>query len=261
MTSGTTQGTRGRHLLRTTDTYEASLSAWLRFWLAPAGSPLILALAPPFHEDRHSSLNFMISWAIRHVGSVGSSHCWRDGPDLDALAQAVELADRPILLLATARALQHLLEERLGEAPLPLPPGSLVMETGGFKGADRTLSKESFYVGLAMLLAIPKHDIVSEYGMTELASQGYAPGGGPLVFPPWCRVAAVDPDTLEILPDGERGLLRFWDLANVDSVLAIQTADVGVVTNSGVLLEGRAPGATPRGCSLAVDEILRGRAT
>jgi hypothetical protein len=124
--------------------------------------------------------------------------------------------------------------------------------------------------------------------MTELGSQGYHPGfrmatlpsasrlwsdratawpdgvvdahGQPrlLVFPAWCRVRAVDPDSLELLPEGHRGLLRFYDLSNVDSILAIQTADVGIVLPEGVLLEGRAKGSTPRGCSLAVDEILRG---
>ncbi len=258
LTSGTTVGTRGRHLLRTTTTYEASLAPWLRRWLAPDDVPLVLALAPSFEDDLHSSLGYMISWAVEHVGSRGSQHCWSDGPDLDAFAEAVKTADRAVLVLGTARALQHLLEERLVRSPLRLPAGSRVMETGGFKGAARTLSREDFYGGLAGGFGISEDSVVSEYGMTELASQGYARGSRHLVFPPWCRVGAVHPDTLELLPDGERGLLRFWDLANVDSVLAVQTADVGVVTDPGVLLEGRAPGATPRGCSLAVDEILRG---
>ena len=261
LTSGTTVGTRGRHMLRTTSTYEASLAPWLRRWLAPDDVPLVLALAPSFAEDQASSLGFMISWAVEHVGGPGSRHCWGGGPDLAAFASAVESAEHAVLVLGTARALQHLLEERLRTTALPLPAGSRVMETGGFKGAARTLSREDFYGGLADGLAIPEGAIISEYGMTELASQGYARGSRHLVFPPWCRVGATDPDTLALLPDGQRGLLRFWDLANVDSVLAVQTADVGVVTPDGVLLEGRAPGATPRGCSLAVDEILRGAAS
>ncbi len=258
LTSGTTVGTRGRHLLATTATYEASLAPWLRRWLAPDDVPLVLALAPSFADDPHSSLGFMISWAVAQVGGPGSRHCWTDGPDLDAFADAVRSADRAVLVLGTARALQHLLEERLATAPLPLPAGSRVMETGGFKGAARTLSRDAFYGGLSSGLRVPPEAVISEYGMTELASQGYARGSQHLIFPPWCRVGAVDPDSLALLPSGEPGLLRFWDLANVDSVLAVQTSDVGVVTEQGVLLQGRAPGATPRGCSLAVDEILRG---
>ena len=261
LTSGTTVGTRGRHLLRRLDTYEASLGPWLRRWLVDGAPPRVLALAPSFADDPHSSLGYMISWAVEHVGAPGSRHCFTgNGPDLASFEQAVGAADGPVLVLATARALQHLLETRLTHGPLPLPAGSLVMETGGFKGAARTLGRDVFYSGLAAGFAVPEAAIVSEYGMTELASQGYARGHRALVFPPWCRVGAVDPDSLALLPDGARGLLRFWDLANVDSVLAVQTADVGLVTPDGVLLEGRAPGATPRGCSLAVDAILRGLA-
>jgi hypothetical protein len=68
----------------------------------------------------------------------------------------------------------------------------------------------------------------------------------------------VDPDNLDPLPLGERGLLCFWDLSNVDSALAVLTADEGIVQSEGVSLLGRSPGATPRGCSLAVEEILSG---
>ncbi len=287
LTSGTTVGTRGRHLLRTARTYEASLGPWLRRWLVPTSDePIVLALMAPLDEDPHSSLGWMVQWAVDRVGAPGSRHCWDEGPDLAALASAVQGADRPVLLLGTARALQHLLEERLATSALPLPPGSRVMETGGFKGAARTLERDGFYTALGRGLSVGHHAIISEYGMTELGSQGYQPGfraltdrslarklGSPtlrwpgdsadpdgvprvLVFPPWCRVASTDPDSLELLPDGERGLLRFWDLSNVDSVLAVQTADVGVVLPQGVWLQGRAPGSTPRGCSLAVDEIL-----
>ena len=270
LTSGTTVGTRGRHFLRRTDTYEASLAAHLDPYLLPrGGAPLIHVLAPPAAIDPHSSLSHMLQWAVDHRGAPGSAFHWTaDGPDVPGFLAALASGDGPRLVLATARALQTVLES--GESDVALPPGSAVMETGGFKGATRSLPRLEFYRGIRRFFSLPDHAVVSEYGMTELASQGYHAGfrdqrleRGPdedaaLVFPAWCRVGAVDPDTLAVLPDGSRGLLRFWDLANVDSIVAVQTADVGVVTPQGVLLEGRAPGSTPRGCSLAVDEILRG---
>jgi hypothetical protein len=57
---------------------------------------------------------------------------------------------------------------------------------------------------------------------------------------------------------GEVGIARFEDLANVDSAVAIQTADLVRTVGDGVELLGRAPGATPRGCSIAIDEMLGG---
>ncbi len=268
LTSGTTVGTRGRHHLRRLDTYEASIAPPMDRFLMPAGGgPSIHVLAPPATCDPHSSLSHMLQWAVDHRGGPGSGFHWTEsGPDVDGFLAALP-GDAPALVLGTARALQALLE---AVPARPLAPGSAVMETGGFKGASRSLPRAEFYRGLRRFFALPDHAVVSEYGMTELGSQGYhasfAEGrlrGGPdddqpLVFPPWCRVGAVDPDSLEVLPPGSRGLLRFWDLSNVDSILAVQTADVGVVTEHGVRLEGRAPGATPRGCSLAVDELLRG---
>ena len=74
--------------------------------------------------------------------------------------------------------------------------------------------------------------------------------------PPWVRVSAVDPASLEPVAPGEIGIPRFVDLANVDSVVAVQTADRVRLTGDGVELLGRLPGAPPRGCSIAVDEML-----
>jgi hypothetical protein len=66
-------------------------------------------------------------------------------------------------------------------------------------------------------------------------------------------VRAVDPWTGE---PADPGILRFYDLANVDTVLAVETADVGRVLPSGeVELLGRLPGAEPRGCSLTIEEL------
>ena len=292
-TSGTTSTSRGLHFLRRSDTYTASLRPWLDTFLMPAGdTPRIVVLAPSAEQDRSSSLSFMLQWAVDQRGGPASGFCWDDdGPRLAAAVESMReaaAAGTPVLVLGTARALQALLEGfiagQLGTPPT-LPGGSRMMETGGFKGASRTLGRDLFYEGLGKVLSLPPAAIISEYGMTELASQGYQPcwlaAAEPLagqhfdalasqlpdslgadglarvfVFPPWCRVAAVDPQTLSVLPDGRRGLLRFWDLANVDSICAVQTADVGVVRDNALVLSGRASGATARGCSLAVDEIL-----
>ena len=77
-----------------------------------------------------------------------------------------------------------------------------------------------------------------------------------LVPPPWIRFRVLDPITLEALPEGERGLVAHFDLANVGSVAAVLTEDVGRASSGGLQLFGRTAGAEPRGCSVAMDELL-----
>lgn len=69
-------------------------------------------------------------------------------------------------------------------------------------------------------------------------------------FPPWARTQIVSPETGREVAEGETGLIRIFDLANVRSVLAIQTEDLGVRRGAGFELLGRAALAEPRGCSL-----------
>jgi len=73
------------------------------------------------------------------------------------------------------------------------------------------------------------------------------------------RARAVDPTTLEPVPDGEPGILCHVDLANALSVVAVQTEDVGVMEGRRFRLLGRAAGAEPRGCALALADLLAGR--
>ncbi len=75
-------------------------------------------------------------------------------------------------------------------------------------------------------------------------------------FIPWMRIIPVDPESLKPVPMGEVGIARIEDLANVDSAIAIQTADRVQVCKGGIRLLGRLPGAAPRGCSIGIDEVL-----
>ena len=60
----------------------------------------------------------------------------------------------------------------------------------------------------------------------------------------------ISPETGREAAEGETGLIRIFDLANVFSVAAIQTEDLGVRRGDGFELVGRAQLAEPRGCSL-----------
>jgi len=76
------------------------------------------------------------------------------------------------------------------------------------------------------------------------------------VEPPWARVVPVDPETLAPVKHGDVGVARIEDLLNVDSAVAIVTADRVRRVKEGFELLGREAGAPPRGCSIATEEML-----
>ena len=63
-----------------------------------------------------------------------------------------------------------------------------------------------------------------------------------------CR-RILHPETGLDTPDGEPGILRIHDLANVWSVAALDTSDLGRRHGQSFELLGRAAEAEPRGCS------------
>jgi hypothetical protein len=226
-----------------------------------------ISLIPAPAELPESSLSFMVGAAAEALAT--ETHWLVDGGghlDLDALRRVTRRASHarePVLILGTALALLNALERLEGEPLSPLPAGSRIMETGGFKGAGREVTRVELNRRLAEATGLPAQRIVSEYGMTELLSQLYEPvlsegpgAAGTHLAPPWLKVRALDPVTLEELPSGEEGLLCFFDLANAGSVCHVLTEDVGSVAKGRVRLAGRVRGAEPRGCSLAMDELM-----
>ncbi len=97
---------------------------------------------------------------------------------------------------------------------------------------------------------IPK--IHSEYGMTELLSQAYAPADGKFMCPPWMKVFVVDMnDPFKQLPAGKTGVIHVIDLANIDSCAFIRTSDIGRINHDGTFeVLGRIDYSDIRGCSL-----------
>ena len=264
-TSGTTVGTRGAHPMRTLDTYRAAaMAAAATTLFAPYPERVrIVAIAPSEREAPDSSLARMLAWFIEERGDARSLFVRPD--DVDAAIDALERAalDGPLLLLATAFAYVHVID-RLQGRTLPLPRGSRAMQTGGFKGRSREVEPDELRSMIATTFELPRAEVVGEYGMTELTSQLWAtPESGSTErhwiyrAPPWVRVVACDPATLAPLPSGARGIARIEDLGNVESAWAVQTADEVIVQGDRVEILGRLPGATPRGCSLAIEELTR----
>lgn len=297
-TSGTTGGSRGEHHVRRLDLYRGSLHPPFVRYVLPDHRPVrFLVVAPSPHQRPDSSLSFMLGELVDRWGDEASGFATRRDEserdqgevvfDFDWLADRLDGAQRegePTLLFGTALGLAAFLDATTGT--WELPAGSRVVETGGFKGREDELSRDQLYGDLASRLGVSTERIASEYGMTELASQAYTanlrrtsvgasdedgetdvsdtttvapPGERPFYSPPWARIEVVDPASLEPLDEpGAEGLIRWYDLANAGSAVAVQTSDLGrLAEDGGVVHLGRAPDADLRGCSLTAEEIAR----
>ena len=244
LTSGTTTGRRGRHRFRDLSVYRATSMRSFQRALLPDGRPrTLISLVKP--ED-DSSLWQMIAWAIEQLGTSDSR--------VDETGTTLGDDSEGPLILGTAFGLATALERQPG---LQLPENTLVMETGGFKGRRRELTRPELHE-LYARAGIRSANVVGEYGMTELSSQWYdaiAGRGGPVEErayepPPWARTRVLDPVTLTEVADGQVGLLSHFDPMNLDSVSAILTSDLGERAGDGFKYRGRATGAALRGCSL-----------
>ncbi len=258
-TSGTT-GRRGAHHLKDLTLYDRAARAAAQAALFPAGRLALIHLIPSPDEAPDSSLAYMAGRFQDWFGEGPAIQAWQDDHlQADRLTQALDRAtaqSQPVALLGTSFAFVQA-EETL-RSRWTLPPGSRLMQTGGFKGRTQEIAPDRLRRQLADRYGLPDQAILAEYGMTELSSQLYETTGPRRLRPPaWLRTAIVHPETLAPLPEGETGLLRLEDPANVDTAWAIQTSDLARrIPPDGLELLGRAEKAVPRGCSLAVEEAL-----
>lgn len=244
-TSGTTTGKRGQIRLQDVDVYRQASRAHAERCLGAL--PLHGVSFVPTGAD--SSLGHMCADFVPGMPNFFDPERGVDANKGWDAIRRLAAEGSPLFVPGTAFALADLLDAE--EPAIEVPIGSIVMVTGGFKGRRRSVPSGVLHQRLAERLIGAR--IVGEYGMSELASQLWSvPVSAPFVPPHWMRVLAVDPWSGE---PTDRGLLRFFDLANHQTVLAIETADVGTVHADGsVTLEGRLEGSIPRGCSLTVEE-------
>ena len=270
-TSGTSVSQPGRVRLGSTAAYEAALlQSFERHLLPDAARLSAIVFGPRRVEAPRSSLWFMIDTIVALFAPKAVTLV-RDGEprwsEADAVLQRAESCGEPLLLLGTSLFFMAYVDylEREGRR-FSLPPGSRAMDTGGAKGQRAEYAREEIEAAFAHHLGIQPSHLVNEYGMAELGSQFYddnflahherrARLAGKQI-PPWVRTRVLHPETLEEQPDGERGILVHYDLANVDIPLAIQTEDIGYRIGDRLHLEGRLLGAEARGCSLPFEKFL-----
>lgn len=245
--SGTTGFSTSRHLVQSLSFYQRHSERLFEQFFGPLDQFYVLALLPSYLEREGSSLIYMVDYFMKRSNSAYSGFYLND---LDALVKQLELiknGDRKVLLLGVSFALLELAERRHIDIS-----NCIVMETGGMKGRRKELIREELHGILTQQLTVPV--IHSEYGMTELLSQGYSYGNGLFTLPECMKIVLKEVnDPFTPVRDGKTGIVNVIDLANYYSCAFIETQDLGRMHEEGSFeILGRADNSDARGCNLLV---------
>lgn len=248
--SGTTSANTSRHLVKDVSLYQKSfLDGFAKFYGQPEDW-CIIGLLPSYLERRHSSLVFMTDELVKRSGHPLSGFYLYEHQRLHDVLLQLEAEGQKCLLIGVTFALLDFAEA----FPMSLKQ-TIVMETGGMKGRREEWIRDEVHAFLQDKLGLA--NIHSEYGMTELLSQGYSYGKG--IFYPADTMRVLireEEDPLEVISRPQlplRGIINVIDLANIWSCSFIATDDAGMLYPDGSFeVRGRVDFSDIRGCSLMV---------
>ena len=245
--SGTTGTTTSKHHVTNLNIYKDSFRLGFKQFYGDIEDYTILALLPAYLERKGSSLVYMVN------DMISQSKHKESGFYLDNLTELVnklitlDKQDKKVLLIGVSFALLDLID--LHQFNLK---NTIIMETGGMKGRRKELIRTDLHEQLKQGFGV--NTIHSEYGMTELLSQGYSNGNGVFKCPNWMQVLTLDTqDPLTMLGQEKSGGVNIIDLANINSCSFIATQDLGRVYKDGTFeIIGRFDNSDIRGCNLMV---------
>ena len=258
--SGTTGVITSSHYVRDISLYNKIASAGFEKFYDLIQNYCILGLLPAYLERTGSSLVTMTDDFISRSRYSQSGFFLYDHEKLYKILKDNNEKKIPTLLIGVTFALLDFTEKFRIDFP-----ELIVMETGGMKGRRKEMIREELHGILKKNFGVPK--IHSEYGMTELLSQGYSTGNGIFAPIPSMRVLVrevTDPfsviSTGSIPVKGDRlptktktGVINIIDLANIDSCAFVATDDLGKLYADGTFeVLGRLDSADIRGCNLMV---------
>ena len=266
--SGTTQGDKSKHRMYDTEAYRAAIAHGFQTEITYTPFPKyrVILLSPNLPN---SSLFYMMSLFSELYDPRGIREQFEGMTDPERVKSFIELdlakEEEPVLLFGTSLAFYDLMKTISSHniQPIKLPVGSLMIETGGWKGRDIKMTPQELTSLVSEFFSIPLQECIREYSMSEMSSQLWAWGNEKKVkyhAPEWMKVRLVDPLSQTEVPKGETGIISFVDLANVWSCPFVLTEDIGHFDNSHIgdilILEGRAPNAPEKGCSLTYAQAM-----
>ena len=285
--SGTTGQNTSRHHVADPDFYLEIAEQIFEKFYGKLADFQILALLPSYLERTNSSLVYMVEHFIKKSNNPNSGFFLND---YENLARVLEEGKRETGDGRQETGKQEIGDRRQEELipnpqslipnPQPLKPKTLligvtfglldfaesnsdlsflkdrkdliVMETGGMKGRRKELLREEVHEILTKAFHVK--NIHSEYGMTELLSQGYSSGEGIFELPVSMKILFRDVnDPFSYVQNARSGGINVIDLANIDSCCFIETKDLGaVVSDSKFKILGRFDNSDIRGCNLMI---------
>jgi phenylacetate-coenzyme A ligase PaaK-like adenylate-forming protein len=246
--SGTTGQITSQHFVRDLDLYQKITEQGFEYFYENIGNYSVLALLPAYLERQGSSLVYMANHFISLSKQKNSNFFLYN---YDALIRELKRNQKqniPTLLLGVSFALWDLAEQ----FPTDLS-NIIIMETGGMKGRRKEVTRQELH-GI-FTNAFQTQHIHSEYGMTELLSQGYSKGNGIFYSTPTMKIFTREiTDPLSMQKNGKIGGINIIDLANLDSCSFIATDDLGrIYDNYSFEILGRFDNSDIRGCNLLLD--------
>jgi hypothetical protein len=247
--SGTGNMDRSSHYIANPNMYRNSFTKAFELIYGPPKDWIILAYLPSYQEQGQSSLVYMVDELIR-LSNDRNSKFYSDRHLLARALKELDSSGKKILLIGVSFALLELAEKERFQLK-----NTTVMETGGMKGRRKELIREELHEILCESFGVDQ--IHSEYGMTELQSQAYAPSDGQFITPPWMKVLIRDVyDPFHFVEEGVTGALNIIDLANIQSCAFIATSDLGSLVEDRFSVLGRLDHADIRGCNLLFNQEL-----
>lgn len=245
--SGTTGQVTSKHHITDLKLYETSFKKGFKHFYGDITDYTILALLPNYLEREGSSLVYMVDHLIKDSKQPNSGFYLHNLKELKDTLITLDQAGKKVLLIGVTFALLDLIESYTFNLK-----HTIVMETGGMKGQRKELIREELHQLLKTGFGVDA--IHSEYGMTELLSQGYSKGHGIFNCPPWMRILTRDPeDALTVFNHPRTGGINVIDLANINSCSFIATQDLGKTYNTTDFeIIGRFDDSDIRGCNLMV---------
>lgn len=243
--SGTTGITTSRHHVADIQLYEESFRHAFTKAYGNPNQYTILALLPSYLERSGSSLVYMVNALIKTSKHPKSGFYLDNLDELATTLKTLDASGQKVLLIGVSFALLDLVEAHRFQLQ-----NTIIMETGGMKGRRKEIIRQELHEILCKGFDVTT--IHSEYGMTELLSQGYSTGNGIFNTPPWMKVYTRDTeDALTLLETHKSGGLNIIDLANRYSCPFIATQDLGRVYDDGSFtVLGRFDHSDIRGCNL-----------